>query len=1079
MKTDQLHFFLFFVSLCVSIIINPVVHSKCIPDQQQSLLHFKSDLLFNASLSTKLITWNSSTDCCSWVGVTCSTNGSVLGLDISTESISGGFDNSSRIFHLQNLESLNLADNHLGDGSSIPSAFGKLMNLRYLNLSENYYSGKIPIEISRLTRMVVLDISRCNSFPKENLYWVYYLEIPTLHMLVENLTELRELHLDSVQISAGGSEWCQAISSSLPNLRVLSLSDCNLSGPFHDSLVMLQSLSVIQLDRNNISAPVPTFFANFSNLTSLDLARCNLQGTFPKEIFQLPSLRKISLSWNENLDGSLPEFPKNGYLQDLDLSVTDFSGVLPNSIGNLKMLSTIDIGYCNFTGSIPKSMANLTQLVSLVMDGNNFEGSIPSFSGAKNLELIDLSSNGLIGNINCIPWQNFSNLSLLDLAGNMLSGNIPSALFSLPLLKSLFLNDNQFFGHFPEISSYFLNYLDLSVNNLEGPIPMSIFDFQGLESLYLSSNNFSGSFLLDSLQHLRNLYDLDLSHNSLSLSHDASNFSRSYFPQFKYLGLASGQLRTFPHFLRNQSMLAGLDLSDNQIQGNIPNWIWRFRDLQYLNLSCNSLETLEGPTINLTSLAILDLHSNQLHGKIPISLPPNMYYLDYSRNNFSTNIPTAIGDMLLNIQYFSLASNNLQGIIPGSICNSHNLEVLDMSNNSLSGTVPHCLTTMSTLSVLKLRRNNLRNVAKLSRNCSLQTLDISDNKIQGQLPKSLVNCPQLQVLNVGKNQITGQFPCFLKIISTLRVIVLRSNKFYGGVGCPKTDGSWPFLQIIDLAHNNFSGNVPGRVLTAWRAMMANEDDAPSKLNYLQFTDSGTSTIYYQDTITVTNKGQEMELEKILTIFTSIDFSNNKFTGSIPDEIRELKSLHVLDFSNNAFTGAIPSALSNLSQLESLDLSQNTLSGQIPVQLTKLTFLSFLNLSNNQLEGRIPSSNQFTTFQKSSFEGNKGLFGPPLTEENKTRLSTPEPEKSHPNSGDEIDWNVIIVEIGFTCGFGIAVGSLLFCKRWRIWYYRTMYRILVRVFPQVEQRFGRHRRHVYIGQSIVSKAFAIEICWKKK
>ncbi|KAL6139317.1 hypothetical protein ACLB2K_064594 [Fragaria x ananassa] len=725
--------------------------------------------------------------------------------------------------------------------------------------------------------MVVLDISRSYFFTEENL------EIPTLHMLVENLTELRELHLGSVQISAGGSEWCQAISSSLPNLRVLSLSGCNLSGPFHDSLAKLRSLSVIQLDSNNISAPVPTLFDNFSNLTSLDLAFCNLQGTFPKEIFQLPSLR-----------------------------------------------------------SILKSMANLTQLVSLKMYGNKFEGSIPSFNGAKNLEEIDLSSNGL-----------------------------------------------------------------------------------------------------------------------------------------------TGQLRTFPHFLRNQSKLGWLDLSDNQIQGNIPNWIWRFRDLERLNLSCNSLETLEGPTINLTSLETLDLHSNQLHGKIPISLSPNMYYLDYSRNNFSTNIPTAIGDMLLNIQYFSLSSNNLQGIIPGSICNSHKLEVLDMSNNSLSGTVPHCLTTTSTLSVLNLRRNNLTSVDKLSRNCSLRTLDISENQIQGLFPKSLINCLKVEVLNLGKNQIPGPFPFFLKNTTTLRVLILRSNRFYGSIGCPKTNGTWPMLQIVDFADNNFSGNVPRRALTTWKAMMTNKLEAQSKLNQLQFQDDVSSGIYYQNTIKVivkgnntmmveilgvfpsikvTIKGNEIELVKILTTFTSIDFSCNKFNGSIPDEIGEFNALVYLNLSNNAFTCTIPSSLSNLSQLGSLDLSQNTLSGQIPPQLTKLTFLSVLNLSNNQLEGRIPSSNQFTTFPKSSFEGNKGLFGPPLTEEDKTRLSPPEPEKNHPNSGDEIDWNVISVEIGFTCGLGLSIGSLMFCKRWRIWYYRTMYRIIVRVFPQVEQRFGRHRRHVYIGES---------------
>ncbi|KAL6142319.1 hypothetical protein ACLB2K_060602 [Fragaria x ananassa] len=236
-----------------------------------------------------------------------------------------------------------MAHNYLGNGSSIPSAVGQLMNLRYLNLSDNYYSGKIPIEISRLTRLVVLDISRSYSFTEERR------ETPNLHMLVENLTELRELYLDYVQISAGGSEWCQAISSSLPNLRMLSLFNCNLSSPFHDSLAKLQSLDVIQLGWNNISAPVPTFFANISSLTSLSLAYCNLQGTFPKEIFHLPSLRKINLSGNGNLYGSLPEFPKNGSLHDLDLRGTNFSGKLPNSIGNLKMLSTIDIIVCNFT----------------------------------------------------------------------------------------------------------------------------------------------------------------------------------------------------------------------------------------------------------------------------------------------------------------------------------------------------------------------------------------------------------------------------------------------------------------------------------------------------------------------------------------------------------------------------------------------------------------------------------------------------------------------------------------------------------------------------------------------------------
>ncbi|KAM5555182.1 receptor-like protein 7 [Rosa sericea] len=1061
MKT-LLHFFLFLITLWVSIII-PAVHCQCIQDQQLSLLQFKKSLMIDPSFnpSAKLISWNASTDCCSWVGVTCSRNGRVLGLDLSSEQIYDGIDNSGSLFDLHYLQSLNLADNQLGFGSqSIPSAIGELMNLRYLNLSRTYYSGQIPIEITRLTRLVVLDLSN-NGAP------FLKLGSPNLHTFVQNFTELRELYLDGVQISEQGREWCRAISDSLPNLRVLSMPRCDLSGPFLESLAKLQSLSVIRLDGNSISAPVPGFFANFSNLTVLSLGDCELHGTFPKEIFQLPSLQSIDLSYNDQLDGSLPEFPRNGSLQYLDVSWTKFSGLLPNSIGNLKMLSTVHIVECKFTGPIPKSMTNLTQLVSLSMPNNKLEGSIPSFSGAKNVGSIDLSSNGLTGTINSTHWRNLTKLSYLDLGSNKLDGNIPASLFSLPLLGGLYLYNNQFSGPFPEISnvsSYLLNghYLDiyLGSNNLEGPIPMSIFSLRCLWALDLSSNNLSGSFPLDRLHQLRNLSHLDLSHNSLLLTHDYTNLSYSSSSQLVDLRLVSLKLRTFPNFLRNQSNLGGLDLSDNQINGKIPNWIWSLSQLGILNLSCNSLDSLEVPSNNLSNLEYLDLHSNQFHGQIPI-FPSlyGVYYLDFSRNYFNSPIPSTTGDMLADTQFLSLSSNNLNGIIPESLCNTQWLKILDLSNNSLSGTIPRCLTTMSTLEVLNLRRNNLTNVNEFSHNCSLETLDISGNQIQGKFLRSLVNCTQLKVLNLGNNLITEPFPCFLRSTSTLRVLVLRSNKFYGSIRCRKTNGTWPVLQIIDLAHNNFSGQVPGTALSTWQAMRTSKDDAPRKISNLQYDGPG----YQEDTITVTNKGLEIELVTVLTIFTSIDFSCNKFNGSIPEEIGELKSLYALNLSNNAFTGAVPSSLSNLSELESLDLSKNKLSGQIPLELTKLTFLEFLNLSYNQLVGRIPSGAQFSTFDAASFEGNKGLWGPPLTSYNNTGFSPPKQEGNHSNPGHEIDWDIICPEIGFTCGFGIAIGSLLFCKRWRKWYYSGMYNMLLKIFPQLEQRFGHHRRHVYVHQ----------------
>ncbi|KAF8042115.1 hypothetical protein BT93_A0655 [Corymbia citriodora subsp. variegata] len=1025
-----------------------LVSGQCLGNQKSLLLELKNSLNFSASFSTKLIKWNQSND--SWEGVTCE-GGQVTGLDLSNEWIASGLDDSSSLFRFNCLQRLNLACNDF-QSSEIPSGFSNLTNLVYLNLSDAGFAGQVPIGISRLTRLVTLDVSAgTTNFPGLNSL---KLENPNLKMLVGNLTELRELYLDGVNVSATGNELCNALSSSLPKLQVLSVMNCYLSGPIEScsSLVNLRSLSVIKLGGNNLSTTVPEFFAHFNNLTTLHLSSCGLQGEFPEKIFQVETLQTLDLSFNELLQGSLPVFPENGSLQILVLSFTNISGRLPDSFGNLRNLSRIELVNCNFDGNIPSSFTNLSRLAYLDFSFNNFTGSIPSLSKSKNLTQISLSHNNLLGQIDSTQWESLSSLLILDLRFNLLKGNIPLSLFTLLSIQKLQLSNNQFSGQVKgsfNATLHKLDTLDLSNNNIGGELPMSIWELQGIKCLSLSFNNFSGSFHINFV--LRNLSYLDLSYNHLSI--DATNTASlaSSFPDLRTLKLASCQLRTFPEFLAEQHSLIFLDLSDNQIQGMIPKWIWELQNLMYLNLSSNLLEDIETPLPNLTStLRVVDLHKNRIHGQT-LPLPPFAVYMDFSSNNFTSVIPPAIVTSLSVAIFFSLSNNSFQGSIPKSICKAGYLEVLDLSHNNLRGSILRGNALNGSIFIFP-ETCALKTLDLIfPETCALKTLDLSNNLLQGKFPKSLASCTTLEVLDVGNNQIDDVFPCELKSIASLRVLVLGSNKFHGGVRCPETNGNWTMLQIVDLSSNNCSGTLPAQWLTTWGAMKANVD-----FKQIQYLFLGISGLHYQDTVSITIKSLQVELVKILTVFTSIDFSFNNFEGPIPDALGALKALHFLNLSNNAFSGPIPSSLGHLQQLESLDLSQNNLSGTIPAQLSDLNFLSMLNLSYNKFVGCIPAIKQFLTFSASSFENNTGLCGQPLETicsssfkgnlelcgiplektctitMNGTVEAGCVPTQSNIDDGgnnddDEKKWFYMSIPLGFVVGFWVFCGPLAFIE----------------------------------------------------
>jgi len=178
-------------------------------------------------------------------------------------------------------------------------------------------------------------------------------------------------------------------------------------------------------------------------------------------------------------------------------------------------------------------------------------------------------------------------------------------------------------------------------------------------------------------------------------------------------------------------------------------------------------------------------------------------------------------------------------------------------------------------------------------------------------------------------------------------------------------------------------------------------------------------------------------------------------------LKDFKALYVLNFSNNGLSGEIPSTIGNLKQLESLDLSNNFLVGKIPVQIASLSFLSCLNLSFNHLVGKIPTSTQIQSFEESSFEGNDGLYGPPLSKKPNDKRQELHPQLACRRLVCSVDWNFLSVELGFIFGLGIFMVPIMFWNRWRVRYWKLVDKTLCWIFSRMYLEYANDRGQTYI------------------
>ncbi|KAI6694794.1 hypothetical protein NL676_022504 [Syzygium grande] len=496
----------------------------------------------------------------------------------------------------------------------------------------------------------------------------------------------------------------------------VSLDGLGLSGKIGRGLEMLDHLKVLSLSRNNFTGSTSPQLAFPSGLQRLNLSRNGLSGRFPTSLVNMSSIRFLDLSEN-SFAGPLPDGLFDG---GCSLHVVSFAG---------NMLE----------GPIPSSLAKCITLNSLNLSGNKFSGD-PNFA------------SGI--------WT-LRRLRVLDLSSNMLSGLIPAGVSAIHNLKELLLGGNRFAGQLPADVGLcpHLTTLDFHDNLLAGALPASLRNLYFLVSLSLANNMLTGDFP-DWIGNMSKLQYLDFSGNKFT---GRIPTSVGNLQSLRYLSLSDNGLSgNIPFSLAYCSKLTVIRLRDNSITGSVPGELFDL-GLQEVDFSNNKLvgPIPPGSSRLFQSLQTLDLSRNNLSGDIPaeMGLLSNLRYLNLSWNGLSSRISPELG-YFQDLTVLDFRNNDLYGSIPGDICDSGSLAILQLDGNALTGPIPEEIGNCSSLYLLSLSHNNLSGpIPKLVSTLSnLKILKLEFNELSGEIPQELGKLEELLAVNVSYNRLVGRLP---------------------------------------------------------------------------------------------------------------------------------------------------------------------------------------------------------------------------------------------------------------------------------------------------------------------------------
>ncbi|KAI3716455.1 hypothetical protein L1987_67350 [Smallanthus sonchifolius] len=577
-----------------------------------------------------------------------SSSSSIISLYLRNNNLNSSISNWLFPLTGNRLIELYLSGNKL-DG--IPRYLGNLCSLTYLYVKDNPVSFKFPDLLNNL--------SGCTSHALEYLDASGSRFTGSLSDDIQKFSSLQVLQLSNNQLNGTISEMVWQ----LPKLQHLDVSSNSLKGAISEN-IRNSTLWYINLSNNSIEASM----SNLSKVEVIDLSSCKLGPHFPLWIQTLKNLKGLNMG-NARISDTIPQEFWNTWpsqLTYLNLSLNKITGKVTDLLSNFDLeYPILDLSSNNFFGQIQNVSSTLK---SVDLSKNKFYGGISFLCQIvdDSLSFLDLSNNLFSGQIPDCLWH-FKKLKILNLGHNNLSGRLPASIDYLINPEVLILNNNNISGELPSTlkNCTKLTFLDLGANKFSGSVPIWIGEkFSELYALSLTSNNFFGTIPLQLCQ-LVNLQILDLSKNNLN------GTIPSCLNNLTAMIQDGSSLNQNKHHL--DMNLSGTSEYGEYVDHALINWQGSVREF--------------GNTLGLVKS--IDLSSNNLTGEIPYELTDlhELITLNLSMNSLLGEIPQKVGDMK-KLLILDLSRNNLSGEIPSSMSHMTLLNYLDMSFNNLSGRIP-------------------------------------------------------------------------------------------------------------------------------------------------------------------------------------------------------------------------------------------------------------------------------------------------------------------------------------------------------------------------------------------------------